>query len=184
MRELKEIEKDLEQARNELANVEGRTAEVYSRIVGYYRSVRNWNKGKREEFKERRLYDIETLTPEIAACATCVVGEARATLSKELDTAAESSAPRVLLFVKHGCPACPDAKAAAGKLGIPVNTIDTASEDGIAEAARRNVISTPTAILLNEDGKELNRARNSAGIASLLNFSTAGEPAEYKRAAS
>jgi len=31
--------------------------EVYSRIVGYYRPVKNWNKGKREEFKQRKTYD-------------------------------------------------------------------------------------------------------------------------------
>ena len=29
-------------------------AEVYSRVVGYYRPVTNWNDGKREEFKERK----------------------------------------------------------------------------------------------------------------------------------
>lgn len=32
--------------------------EVYSRIVGYYRPVQNWNAGKREEFKDRELYQI------------------------------------------------------------------------------------------------------------------------------
>ena len=31
--------------------------EIYSRISGYYRSTRNWNKGKKEEFKERKTYD-------------------------------------------------------------------------------------------------------------------------------
>ncbi len=28
--------------------------EVYSRVVGYYRPVSQWNKGKREEFSERK----------------------------------------------------------------------------------------------------------------------------------
>ena len=28
-------------------------AEVYSRVVGYYRPVAAWNEGKREEFKDR-----------------------------------------------------------------------------------------------------------------------------------
>lgn len=32
--------------------------EVYSRIVGYYRPVQNWNPGKREEFKDRALYEL------------------------------------------------------------------------------------------------------------------------------
>ena len=31
--------------------------EVYSRVVGYLRPVQNWNKGKKEEFKERKTFD-------------------------------------------------------------------------------------------------------------------------------
>ena len=34
----------------------GKTCEVYSRVVGYYRPVDQWNKGKQEEFKQRRPY--------------------------------------------------------------------------------------------------------------------------------
>ncbi len=30
--------------------------EVYSRVCGYFRPVSNWNKGKREEFKERKVF--------------------------------------------------------------------------------------------------------------------------------
>lgn len=30
--------------------------EVYSRICGYCRPVSNWNRGKQEEFKERRVF--------------------------------------------------------------------------------------------------------------------------------
>jgi len=32
--------------------------EVYSRVVGYLRPVAQWNKGKKAEFKERRLYNL------------------------------------------------------------------------------------------------------------------------------
>ena len=28
--------------------------EVYSRVSGYYRPLRQWNKGKQEEFRERK----------------------------------------------------------------------------------------------------------------------------------
>jgi len=31
--------------------------EIYSRVVGYFRPVQNWNAGKREEFKDRLEYD-------------------------------------------------------------------------------------------------------------------------------
>ncbi len=34
----------------------GREAEVYSRVVGYLRPVRNWNLGKQEEFRQRVEY--------------------------------------------------------------------------------------------------------------------------------
>ena len=33
----------------------GEATEVYSRITGYYRPVQNWNAGKAQEFKERKL---------------------------------------------------------------------------------------------------------------------------------
>ncbi|MCI8512040.1 MAG: ribonucleoside triphosphate reductase [Lachnospiraceae bacterium] len=36
----------------------GEKAEVYSRITGYYRPVQNWNDGKTQEYKERKLYDV------------------------------------------------------------------------------------------------------------------------------
>ena len=32
--------------------------EVYSRVVGYFRPVKQWNKGKREEFEERKPYSL------------------------------------------------------------------------------------------------------------------------------
>jgi len=36
----------------------GKKTEVYSRITGYYRPVQNWNDGKVQEFKDRKVYDI------------------------------------------------------------------------------------------------------------------------------
>ena len=33
--------------------------EVYSRIVGYFRPVQNWNDGKRQEFKERQEFLVK-----------------------------------------------------------------------------------------------------------------------------
>ena len=37
----------------------GATTEVYSRSVGYLRPVSQWNKGKAEEFKERKTFKVE-----------------------------------------------------------------------------------------------------------------------------
>lgn len=33
--------------------------EIYSRVVGYLRPVKQWNKGKVEEFKERKEFIVE-----------------------------------------------------------------------------------------------------------------------------
>ncbi len=33
--------------------------EVYSRVVGFFRPVQQWNKGKQEEFGQRREYVVE-----------------------------------------------------------------------------------------------------------------------------
>ena len=35
--------------------------EVYSRIVGYLRPVQNWNKGKVQEFKDRKTYEVSNV---------------------------------------------------------------------------------------------------------------------------
>lgn len=32
--------------------------EVYSRVVGYYRPVQDWNDGKQEEFRQRTTHEI------------------------------------------------------------------------------------------------------------------------------
>lgn len=36
----------------------GQKTEVYSRIVGYFRPVSNWNEGKKQEFVDRKTYKI------------------------------------------------------------------------------------------------------------------------------
>lgn len=33
--------------------------EIYSRVVGYLRPVKSWNKGKTEEFKDRKTYEVD-----------------------------------------------------------------------------------------------------------------------------
>ena len=43
----------LEELKKELKNVQGSITEVYAMIVGYYRPVNNWNKGKQDEYKQR-----------------------------------------------------------------------------------------------------------------------------------
>jgi ribonucleoside-triphosphate reductase len=170
MRNLEDIERDLALAREALSSVEGTPAEVYSRIVGYYRSVRNWNKGKREEYGERRLFRVRDDVLRAAAASPSFAGE-RSTQERAIETETEASrrgGAWLLLFVRASCPGCIPAKAAAGRLGIPVSLVSTDTTEGMAEAARRGVLSTPTAILLSAEGEELGRARDAETIGGLL----------------
>ncbi len=40
----------------------GKETEVYSRVVGFYRPTKLWNKGKKEEFKERKTFGLEKIS--------------------------------------------------------------------------------------------------------------------------
>jgi len=33
--------------------------EIYSRVVGYFRPINQWNKGKKEEYSNRKTIDIK-----------------------------------------------------------------------------------------------------------------------------
>ncbi len=57
--EREKIEKKIKDLETLLKNVRGSECEVYSRVVGYYRPVKNWNLGKREEFSERKVFEVD-----------------------------------------------------------------------------------------------------------------------------
>ncbi len=65
--EREEILKRIEELENELINVRGTECKVYSRIVGYFRPVKQWNNGKQEEFSQRVTFEVEKETSEIKA---------------------------------------------------------------------------------------------------------------------
>lgn len=54
-----EILKKIENLQEELQAVHGTECEVYSRIVGYFRPVKQWNNGKQEEFADRVVFEPE-----------------------------------------------------------------------------------------------------------------------------
>lgn len=58
MSRLQEVNQRIEAVEEQLSSVKGEDCEVYARIVGYYRSVRNWNSGKREEYRERKAFAL------------------------------------------------------------------------------------------------------------------------------
>ena len=110
----------------------GCDTEVYSRITGYYRPVQNWNDGKSQEYKDRKVYDIpaSNLThsgplgdlPEVAA--------AKAAEATELPAV---EAP-ILLFATRTCPNCKVAASKLDKAGIAYEKIYADENPEMAEA--------------------------------------------------
>jgi len=92
----------------------GEKTEVYSRITGYYRPVQNWNDGKSQEFKDRKVYDIENskLTHE-------GVKEACACEEKSDAILADGN----YLFTTATCPNCKIAVSLLDKAGVIFNKL-------------------------------------------------------------
>lgn len=53
---IESIDKKIDSLKESLNSVQGTETEVYTRIVGYYRAVKNWNLGKKEEYKVRKTF--------------------------------------------------------------------------------------------------------------------------------
>lgn len=98
----------------------GKPTEVYSRITGYYRPVKNWNAGKTEEFRERKTYDIGNSHLRHDGPADPKNGDAAVTHDEE----SAKDADPILLFTTKTCPNCRIAKAKLDDAGIAYTVID------------------------------------------------------------
>ena len=166
-RTIKEIDADIEATKAALADVHGSETEVYARIVGYYRAVRNWNKGKREEYDHRKMFAVpESTAYEITeADSACEC----ASPARVTQPAAKASASRTADFEKSGswelfsrkpCPNCPPVQAYMAKLSMSGKTIDVDTDEGLAEAAKKGVFASPTVIVYDESGEESARCHS------------------------
>ena len=53
-----EIISKIEEIKEEMKEVHGTPTEVFSRVVGYLRPVQCWNKGKKAEFGQRKMFNV------------------------------------------------------------------------------------------------------------------------------
>ncbi len=105
----------------------GETTEVYSRITGYYRPVQNWNDGKSQEYKDRKVYDIEN---------SKLTKKAPADAEKEADAPEkdEGVADGNYLFTTATCPNCKIACATLDKAGFEYTKLLANENKALAEA--------------------------------------------------
>lgn len=130
----------------------GNKTEVYSRITGYYRPVQNWNDGKTQEFKDRKLYDL-TKSHFVMKVKVSDLG---ITAGKEETQQPEPAQSQNLLFTTHTCPNCQIAIRALDQAGVGYTRIYAEDEPELAK--QYGIVAAPTLVLA--DGRELAGASN------------------------
>ena len=113
----------------------GEEAEVYSRITGYYRPVKNWNDGKAQEYKDRKVYDVANshLTHDVLENAACECVETAEDVVVEV-------ADSTYLFTTATCPNCKIACSLLDKAGVAYEKLlaneyaDLVNEFGVKQA--------------------------------------------------
>ncbi len=134
----------------------GEEAEVYSRITGYYRPVKNWNDGKAQEYKDRKVYDIANshLTHEAPVEETeCACEEEKATVQDG-----------IFLFTTATCPNCKIACSLLDKAGVAYEKI-VASEENADMANSFGIKQAPTLVVV-KDGE----VKKYAGVSNVKVF--------------
>ena len=117
----------------------GKSAEVYSRITGYYRPVQNWNDGKSQEYKNRTVYDIthSHLKKKAARSAGKV--------STVLPEVQEEDG--ILLFTTNTCPNCKIAKQVLE--GMDYQIVDAEQHPDLV--SKYGIMQAPT-LVVRSDG--------------------------------
>jgi len=126
----------------------GKKTETYSRITGYYRPVQNWNDGKAQEFKDRKLYDIKTSV--LKHRGPLVHAEASA---NNLVSEAAEVGGKAMLFTTKTCPNCKAAKGYLDEAGIDYVVIDAEEQQDLSE--KYDIMQAPTLVVF-ENGQYRN----------------------------
>ncbi|CDC67995.1 MULTISPECIES: ribonucleoside triphosphate reductase [environmental samples] len=130
----------------------GKTCEVWSRITGYYRPVQNWNDGKVQEFKDRKLYDVESSRLEGRRLCDRETAETAPVKTDAAPAPAASDETELLLFTTKTCPNCKIAKNELEKAGIAYQTMDVSEHLDLVN--RYGIQQAPTLIVRHGDQVE------------------------------
>lgn len=117
----------------------GKKTEVYSRITGYYRPIQNWNDGKAQEFKDRKVYEI---------------GSSHMHKSAEIQAEEEKVIPAqtvcddLLLFATRTCPNCAQAEKLLQNAGLAFTKL--LAEENAELAKSLGIRQAPTLVVGQE----------------------------------
>jgi len=137
----------------------GETAEVYSRITGYYRPVQNWNEGKTKEYQDRKEYNIGT---SVLTHKGPVFHEEKAC---ECAPAVElKGEKRTILFATPTCPNCRIACSYLDKAGVAYEKL--MADENVELAKSLGVKQAPTLVII--DGEDVQKYAGAGAIKQYL----------------
>ena len=120
----------------------GKKTEVYSRITGYYRPVQNWNDGKAQEYKDRKVYNIGSSTLRAAVAAqTPVAVEA----APEVAAEAVAVTGKAILFSRVTCPNCRVAENLLNKAGVAYEKL--IADENVELCRQYGIKGAPTLVI-------------------------------------
>ncbi len=132
----------------------GKETEVYSRITGYYRPVKNWNAGKAQEFRDRKTYTVEGVSDTTFHAKPKVekipVEEKKTVVQSEDVT---------YLFTTPTCSNCKMVKKIMDEKGVPYQVIDAQENPSMAE--EYGIVQAPTLVA---------NGNVYAGMVEILNY--------------
>ncbi|MBO4364582.1 MAG: ribonucleoside triphosphate reductase [Clostridia bacterium] len=140
----------------------GKPTEVYSRITGYYRPVQNFNDGKAQEFKDRKVYNVlgaiadsdmakyrEEKNTEKPACEDTPEKAPEREPEKAPVSGAEAlSGDKIVMFATKTCPNCMAASKMLQENGIEFEKLYVEDERELAQ--KLSLRNAPTLIVGEE----------------------------------
>ena len=143
----------------------GGPAEVYSRITGYYRPVQNWNDGKREEYSERRVYNVENAvnnSPVAHKEEKCTCCHDHETAEHDTGLKASNYSDDLVLVTATKCPNCAMAKRFLDAKGYSYKTVNGSENEEFAE--KYAIKQAPTLLVFDDDGQLVGKYTNLSNI--------------------
>lgn len=142
----------------------GRETEIYSRITGYYRPVKNWNEGKLQEFKNRKEYIPVTAWNHSSYLKKETEQQKEPIRTIHLDLGEEDG---IYLFTTKTCPNCRLVKQYLS--GFSYSVID--AEEQTEQAMAYGIMQAPT-LVVKQNGEVL----KYANVSDIRSFAEQNRP--------
>ena len=180
-RDVESINREIETLKASLATVQGTPTEIYTRIVGYYRSLTNWNKGKREEYLHRRTFApaaeaqasetrADEAEPQYESRRSMAAAEHPAVAEQNRAAGDSEVVSSYAYFFRKTCPNCPPVRSLLEATELGGDHFDVDTDEGFSKAAEMQILATPTVVFFDGNGEQVGRANAPKDAQRFLAF--------------